>query len=251
MRADIKQEGNPMEGAELSGIKLLLFDIDDTLYDFGANWEEAVSITFAGHELTCALEHGRACRTFNHYSELRWEGLARGELTFQQYRHMRLQDTLEVFGLELSTEQSESFTTLFISNSLSLLRCDPAVKGLLEKLSRHYALGVISNGAHDTAREKLAALGLKELFSERGIVVSGDVGISKPNRAIFELTLDRLGYKAAETLFVGDSWPADIVGAMEAGLSAVWLNPKGKEPLTEHRPFAVIADLSELEAMLL
>ncbi|MBW7476966.1 HAD family hydrolase [Paenibacillus oenotherae] len=236
---------------KLEGIKLLLFDIDDTLYDFSANWEEAVSITFAGHGLTCRLEQGAACRTFNHYSELRWEGLARGELTFQQYRHLRLKDTLQQFGQELTEEQSESFTRLFISNSLSLLKCDTDIKGLLERLACCYSLGVISNGAHDTAREKLDGLGLRELFPEAGIIVSGDVGISKPNREIFMLALNRMGCTAEEALFIGDSWPADIVGAIEAGISAVWLNPTGKEPLTAHEPAAVIAHLMELEAMLL
>lgn len=246
-----KLEDAASEYTRLEGMKLLLFDLDDTLYDFGANWTEAVSITLAAHELTCSLEHGRVCRMFNHYSELRWEGLARGELSFQQYRFLRLQDTLEQFGLPLTEEQAESFTALFIGNSLSLLRCDTGVKELLEKLSRRYALGIISNGAHDTAREKLAALGLKELFPEHGVIVSGDVGVSKPSRAIFELALDRFGYKAEEALFIGDSWPADIVGAIESGLSAVWLNTAGKTPLTGHNPSSVIADLSELEALLL
>ena len=57
------------------------------------------------------------------------------------------------------------------------------------------------------------------------VIVSSDVGVAKPEPAIFQLALDRLGYLAQDTVFVGLSWQADMVGAMNAGLHAIWFNP--------------------------
>ena len=62
--------------------------------------------------------------------------------------------------------------------------------------------------------------------------------------------MDRLGYLAQETVFVGDSWQADMVGAMNAGLHAVSFNPKCAEPLTAHEPIAIIKQFSELDRIL-
>ena len=79
----------------MKGIKLVLFDVDDTLYDFERNWQHTVESVFLSHPLTSEFEQERICRLFNHYSQLHWDKTVSGELNFQQYRRLRLQETLE------------------------------------------------------------------------------------------------------------------------------------------------------------
>jgi 5'-nucleotidase len=234
----------------VKGIKLVLFDVDDTLYDFERNWQHTVESVFLSHPLTSEFEQERICRLFNHYSQLHWDKTVRGELNFQQYRRLRLQETLEEFGKTLLDEAFDSFTQAFIQTSLSHLQGDDTVRSVIKRISQRYALGIITNGANDTAREKLTRLGLGDLFPVHAVIVSSDVGVAKPDPAIFQLALDRLGYLAEETVFVGDSWQADMVGAMNAGLHAIWFNPKCAEPLTAHEPIAIIKQLSELDRIL-
>ncbi|WP_274650235.1 HAD family hydrolase [Paenibacillus humicola] len=236
----------------LEKIRLVLFDIDDTLYDFQANWNDSVRLTFASHALTKALEQEAVQEAFHHFSVLNWQKLARGEATFGQYRFLRLKDTLDRFGVPLADEHAEDFNRQFIQAGLSLLREDAAVTSLLRRLSEKYTMGVITNGAGDTVREKLARLGLGECFPERALFVSSEIGAAKPERVIFDHALAALGFAADETVFVGDSWEADITGAWNAGLHAVWLNPK-RLPLPKPFPnlYAVIEKLTELETLLL
>jgi putative hydrolase of the HAD superfamily len=92
---------------------------------------------------------------------------------------------------------------------------------LLEK----FRVGVITNGDGEQQRAKLTALGLGSAFEV--VVCSGDVGFAKPDRRIFDVAADRLGLSPDECLFVGDRRDSDALGAIGAGMSAVWLNRKG------------------------
>lgn len=83
-------------------------------------------------------------------------------------------------------------------------------------------LVLITNGAADTQREKLRALGIEEWFD--AVVISGEVGIAKPDPAVFSLAVKGLSTDPEDVWHVGDSLTTDVAGAKGAGLTAVWLN---------------------------
>jgi len=87
-------------------------------------------------------------------------------------------------------------------------------------------VAVVSNNLIDEQREKLKCCGLVPFVD--CLVVSEEVGVAKPELAIFEEVLKRLQYGAQEAVMVGDSWEEDILGAHRAGMRAVWLNRYGK-----------------------
>ena len=110
-------------------------------------------------------------------------------------------------------------------------------------------LALITNGASDTQREKLSALGIEHSFDT--VVVSGEVGVAKPDPAIFQLALDRLAVSREGVWHVGDSLTADIVGAKAAGLTAVWINRGGRvRTSTDPVPDREIGSLSDLVTLL-
>lgn len=83
-------------------------------------------------------------------------------------------------------------------------------------------LGVITNGPADFQRAKLVAVGIEGLFDV--VVASGDIGVLKPSREIFHRALDGLGVAPGRAIHVGDNFAADVVGAVDAGMSAIWIN---------------------------
>ena len=97
----------------------------------------------------------------------------------------------------------------------------------------HVPLALITNGAADTQRAKLAALGIEHWFD--AVVVSAEIGIAKPDAAIFELALDSLAVEREAVWHVGDSLTTDVAGGRGAGLTAVWLNRTGV-PRTRDEP---------------
>ncbi|MGO9450625.1 MAG: HAD family hydrolase [Candidatus Binataceae bacterium] len=86
-------------------------------------------------------------------------------------------------------------------------------------------IALVTNGASDTQRDKLRVLEIEHWFDV--IVISGEVGIAKPDASVFRPVLIHLGVEPETVWHVGDSLTADVAGAKAAGLTAVWLNRTG------------------------
>lgn len=105
-------------------------------------------------------------------------------------------------------------------------RAHPLVPGGIEALRALASMGrrvaLLTNGPPDIQRHKLSHLDCESLLS--AVVVSGEVGVGKPDPAIFSLTLEAVGAESAGTVMVGDSWNRDVEGARGSGIAAVWLS---------------------------
>ncbi len=97
---------------------------------------------------------------------------------------------------------------------------------VLDALRGRYKLGLLTNGASDLQREKLAASGLEDRFD--AVVVSAEVGTGKPGAAVFARILALLGANPGDAVMIGDSVERDVDGALAAGLRAVWVNREGR-----------------------
>jgi putative hydrolase of the HAD superfamily len=109
---------------------------------------------------------------------------------------------------------------------------------LVHFLEGRCQLGLLTNGPADIQHHKLAGTGLADCFG--AVVISGEVGLGKPDPDVFALTLSRLDAKAASAVMVGDSWARDIIGALDAGLSAVWISAGRPQP--EKRPNVTVVN---------
>ena len=83
-------------------------------------------------------------------------------------------------------------------------------------------LGLVSNGRTPFQERNFNSLGVSNLFDT--VVVSAAVGLRKPERAIFELAVQRLGVELSEAVFVGDNLVADIQGAKNAGMYSIYIS---------------------------
>ncbi|MCB8932820.1 MAG: HAD family hydrolase [Fimbriimonadaceae bacterium] len=136
------------------------------------------------------------------------------------------------------------------------------VRGVLERLRKHYPLGVITNGPADVQRQELATLGIEEFFDH--VFIEGEMGEGKPVPAVFERAREAVGCEPHQILFVGNSYGHDVRPALEAGWHAVWVrrasdvppsadgdSPRPEEkPVDAPHPDAVIGDLRELLPLL-
>jgi putative hydrolase of the HAD superfamily len=102
---------------------------------------------------------------------------------------------------------------------------DPEAEATLTDLGRDHRLALVTNGAPDVQREKLAPTPLATHFD--AIVISAELGVGKPDPAIFRAALDALGVASADAVMVGDSLERDIAGARRAGIRSVWLDRAG------------------------
>jgi putative hydrolase of the HAD superfamily len=129
------------------------------------------------------------------------------------------------------------------------LRLYPHVRDVLDVLRTRYKLAVVTDAQSAWARAELYQVGLLDYFDP--IVVSGDHGHRKPERALFELALNGLGVAAADTLFVGNDMHRDIHGAQEAGMRTVMFDsPQGTKEHLDCVPDQTITDYRQLLELL-
>ncbi|MEV8435083.1 HAD family hydrolase [Streptomyces chartreusis] len=123
------------------------------------------------------------------------------------------------------------------------------IEGLARLRAAAWTIGVITNGASDIQRAKLAGTGLAALVD--GVAVSGDLEIRKPDRRLFELAATRCGVSlAASGWMVGDNPAGDIGGGHQAGLRTIWLRGR---PWPDRLPAAnhVVDDVTDAITILL
>ena len=97
---------------------------------------------------------------------------------------------------------------------------------VIQTVARTCQIGMITNGPAEIQREKLRLLKLLEIFPSA--IISGEVGVWKPERAIFEMALRQTGVAANDAAYVGDSPAHDVPGAQAAGMRAIWINRAGR-----------------------
>jgi putative hydrolase of the HAD superfamily len=129
------------------------------------------------------------------------------------------------------------------------LRASPGAAGALEALrGAGLKLGVITNGPSTTQREKLAHLALASFFEV--VVVDTECGYPKPDHRIFDHAAAAAGLVPLELVFVGDSLELDVAGALGAGWTAVWYNPRARslppDIAPPHHTIRALADLLSL-----
>jgi FMN phosphatase YigB (HAD superfamily) len=130
--------------------------------------------------------------------------------------------------------------TTFQPGYLACYRLDPAVATALAGLRADgWKLGVVTNGPLGQA-DKITGTGLDRLVD--GWAVSGEIGVRKPDRRIFEVAAERCGAALESGWMVGDSGPADMAGARNAGLRSVWLH-RGRQWSDGDPPDHVADDL--------
>jgi putative hydrolase of the HAD superfamily len=115
---------------------------------------------------------------------------------------------------------------------------------VLRTLQRGYRLGMITNGAPDVQMKKVESAGIRDYFE--AVIISGEIGVGKPERGIFDHALQSTSSSPEESLMVGNSFERDVEGALGANMQAVWLNLLNEEPPRRDEHLHVIANLREL-----
>lgn len=160
----------------------------------------------------------------------------------------RLTRTLERIGVEAAmvAPLAERLRSTHMARVRAVTAAPPPRLEAVRRLHQHYRLGLLSNfDDAATGHEIMHDTGIRELFDV--VVISAELGLRKPHREIFRHTLDALGLKPGEVLFVGDTPHEDVLGAKRMGIHVAWIN-KHQKPFPEGigAPEIEIGDLAEL-----
>jgi len=198
-------------------VKAVFLDFGGTLAYGGIDWEEyhrAVRILLAS-------------LGYNIESERLKKAIGASLQELRRHRAKGLEKTLEEIygsalrrlGIPADDDTLKMIHDAFKKHYISTFY--PCTEETLKKLAEKYMLALISNTMSDQPREMLEETGLDSLFEI--IICSRDLGIRKPNPAIFKHVLDEVGALPGETVHVGDNVEADMEGASDSGITPVWI----------------------------
>lgn len=187
--------------------RAILFDLDDTLYPYGA----FVKSGFRAVSRRVADEHGLSVCAVLRVLRRAFNSDNRGR---------ELQVLCERLALPAAMIPALVAVLREHRPSLRLPRQSAQV---LRDLRSSWRIGVLTNGTPEIQRRKVAALGLTRLVDDVVCATEVSAGLGKPARTTFATALERLGVAASSAVFVGDDPDADIAGAVGAGLRAIHL----------------------------
>jgi putative hydrolase of the HAD superfamily len=206
-------------------IRAVLFDLDDTLFDHRHCSRAALAGVRAGHACFANVDPSQVEASHARIlEELHLEVMA-GRVDLDVARVERFRRLYEWAGLDAPPELAARAAAIYRQRYLEARREVYGAAALLEALKAHARIAVVSNNLLDEQRDKLRHCGLDHHID--ALVVSEEVGTSKPNAAIFRAALERVGAAADEAVMIGDSWANDIEGARAIGMRAIWFNRDG------------------------
>ena len=196
-------------------IKAIVFDLDHTLYDRHAT-------------LAAIAPHLRERFSVNPaLSDAELAGLwiyADDHFVYDGWYYVF--SYLVENGMFSAAPKYEDYRSFIFEHFAKTAVSFPFVLPMLQSLKKAgFKVGLITNGQHALQYKKLEMTGLMYVFDE--IIVSGDVGVEKPDREIFLLMSEKLGFEPAEMVYVGDNPFSDIDGAAAAGYKTVWVRSPG------------------------
>ncbi|UOQ89900.1 HAD family hydrolase [Agromyces endophyticus] len=242
--------GGPAESTTAPAAPVVLFDLDDTLMAH----REAVATAIVLHmrERAYIGDDDAAQRLWHELEEQHYHEYLAGRATYEGQRRARARD----FALAHDDELDDLAASAWFARYFERYRewwslHDDALPALaaVETALPGVRLGVITNGELELQTTKLERLGLLERFEL--VIASGDVGVAKPDPAIFELALGRFAEAApvGRAAYVGDRLVTDAIGAARAGLLGVWLNRAGGRPLPDDAEAAEAAEVTEIASL--
>jgi putative hydrolase of the HAD superfamily len=203
-------------------LRAILFDLDDTLFDHHHCAREALTAVYESDPVLAAMAFDEFERAHaDHLETLHTEVLA-GSMGIDEARIERFRRLLVGFGGDAAAARAAA--AAYRAGYVAARRAIPGAASVLARLRRRVRIGVVSNNLLAEQQEKLRQCALDRHVD--ALVVSEEVGISKPDPEIFRVALERLGVARSDALMVGDSWSADILGARAAGIPVVWFNPR-------------------------
>lgn len=224
-------------------IRNVLFDLDDTLFDFHKAEKIALTKTLVHFGINPTEETLALYSTIN---AAHWKRLELGEISREEVKVGRYRELFETIGVECDPVKATAYYESMLAIGHYFM---PGAPELLEELYRKYRLYIVSNG---TAKVQEGRIGSSEIAKYMdGIFISQILGANKPDKQFFDICFAEIpDFSLSETVIIGDSLSSDIKGGINAGITTVWFNPKGIENDNDIKPDYTIKELSEVPGLL-
>ncbi|MCL4451687.1 MAG: HAD family hydrolase [Candidatus Thermoplasmatota archaeon] len=207
--------------------KLIIFDLDNTLYDDVGAVKKALFILKSENEYLSGMTVEDLFKKYYTMQSGIQERYMNGELTLDQIGLERFRKFISETGGPEDEGEINAIYERFNYLHVHCGRAVPGAKGLLGRLKRDHVIGIITNHIGRLQQRKIEKIGIGKYVDF--VIAAYDVRMFKPEPEIFSLAMNYAGVSPEDAVMVGDSWEHDIQGAVSAGIRAVWVNRRKLE----------------------
>jgi len=200
----------------------VFFDLDHTLWDFDKNSEMAFDRIFKNRFPEIKIQD--FIEKYAPINQECWKLYQNDKITHVELRYNRLRFSFDALNVEISDEHINEIANdyiEFLTDNNHLF--DGAIE-VLEYLKPKYKLHIITNGFANVQDKKINNAALSGYFDT--ITNSELAGVKKPNSIIFDYALNVAKASKTNSIMIGDCLDADVNGALNAGLDAIFFNEK-------------------------
>lgn len=224
----------------------ILFDADDTLFDYAKAESYALTHTLEHEGIDCTDEIMLAYQEIN---QQLWREFEQGNIKLASLRTERFARLIRDLGLSVRSDVefvSEYYLKLLGEGAFLIEGAVDISKYLIDS---GIQLAIITNGIKKVQMSRIGKSELAGMFAE--IIVSEDTGYQKPHPGIFDYAFAKLRIKDKNrVLIIGDSLTSDIKGGIDYGIDTCWFNPHHRTNPSEIRPVYEIHRLEEIRGLI-
>ena len=229
----------------MSKYTTVLFDADDTLFDFKRSEHEAVKDCLS---LVGLPTNDEVIEKYSEINQSYWKMLERGEITKKDLFIARWKTFLDFYGL-VDTDAEMIANRYLVQLSQKSYLLDGA-EVLCKKLYGKFKMYIVTNGYGVVQHGRFDKSILREYFDD--MFISEEMGAEKPTLQYFDAVFSKIpNFDKSKAIIIGDSLSSDIKGGIAAGIDTCWFNPNRKIAPDGMNITYIVNDLSEIENILL
>ena len=234
----------------MTKINNLIFDLDNTLYDFSIIWEKSNKQVYEYLKYDRIASYEEFFKHYKAINNMLVDEVLKGNMKLREIRNTRLKLTLEKFGIILTEEDCKFYYEKQFKFILESIKPNKEVNQWIKRLNKKYKMIILTNGKSCEQRRKIEKLGLDNMFK---LYISGETHISKPKAEAFINVLEKEKIVASETMMIGDSLHHDINPANKLGMKTCLVERKWHfddelQNYTGYKVKNIIQFFTELEA---
>lgn len=224
--------------------EIIIFDADETLFDFKKS--EKYAFENAMLEFDIEYDESYHLKIYKEINDAIWKELENGLITQEKLKVERFKRLSDKLNIKFDPVEFAKSYMKHLANASFLYEDSTS---LIEDLSKEHKLIIITNGLKNVQTNRIRKSTIGKYFED--IVISEEVGVSKPNPKIFEIALENINYTdKSKILMVGDSLTSDVKGGINFGVDTCWFNHEKVLNKTEIKPTYEISNLLDLKTIL-
>ncbi len=214
---------------KFNNIKHVYFDLDHTLWDFDKNSALTFEVIFKEENIGIKVQD--FLDTYVPINIDYWARYRNNLVSKEVLRVGRLRDSFKSLKIEVSDVVIDSLSNRYISVLPGFNHLLQDTIEILDYLKPQYKLHIITNGFEEIQHSKMQNSQIADFFDT--VTTSEEAGVKKPHLQIFNMALQKANATPENSIMIGDSYEADIEGAKNAGLQAVFFDYYGKNEIMQ------------------